>query len=235
MSTAAQIEANRANAQLSTGPKTEAGKAASSSNALSTGLTSTKLYVRPEDQGHFNELKAGLMTSFQPSGTYENHLFDLILHAAWNVTRCITLQAELQNEANLNAGIDNLLDLLDDKERTRKFDCLLRYQKMHEANQRRAVNELRRVQTEAHRRIETLECLTGGVSELVNTAAVSKETSSKRNIKPAGLKQLKERFGDLSPRAEIERQIASFLNEPKSLPEIAAIAPPPAAEVAIAA
>ena len=38
MSSQAQIAANRANAQLSTGPRTEEGKAASSRNAYRHGL-----------------------------------------------------------------------------------------------------------------------------------------------------------------------------------------------------
>lgn len=39
MASAAQLEANRANAQLSTGPRTEAGKARSALNATTHGLT----------------------------------------------------------------------------------------------------------------------------------------------------------------------------------------------------
>ena len=39
MSTQAQLAANQANAQLSTGPNTEEGKAASSRNNLTHGLT----------------------------------------------------------------------------------------------------------------------------------------------------------------------------------------------------
>jgi hypothetical protein len=41
MATPAQIEANRRNARKSTGPKTAAGKAASSRNALTHGLTAS--------------------------------------------------------------------------------------------------------------------------------------------------------------------------------------------------
>jgi hypothetical protein len=39
MSSNAQIEANQRNAQFSTGPTSEAGKAKSSLNAVKTGLT----------------------------------------------------------------------------------------------------------------------------------------------------------------------------------------------------
>jgi hypothetical protein len=52
----ARIEANRANAQLSTGPKTEEGKQKSSANAVVYGFTASKLYIRPEEQEIFNTL-----------------------------------------------------------------------------------------------------------------------------------------------------------------------------------
>ena len=45
MSTQKQIEANRRNSQKSTGPKTEEGKAKSSLNHLSHGLTSNATFV----------------------------------------------------------------------------------------------------------------------------------------------------------------------------------------------
>ena len=49
MSSAAQVAANQANAQLSTGPKTTEGKASSSRNALKTGLTGRTM-ILPKDQ-----------------------------------------------------------------------------------------------------------------------------------------------------------------------------------------
>jgi hypothetical protein len=49
MSTPSQIAANQANAQLSTGPRTEPGKAASSLNALKTGLTGRTILLPSDD------------------------------------------------------------------------------------------------------------------------------------------------------------------------------------------
>jgi hypothetical protein len=45
MALAKQIEANRANAKKSTGPKSEAGKAISRQNALAHGLTGPQVVV----------------------------------------------------------------------------------------------------------------------------------------------------------------------------------------------
>ncbi|MGA8598820.1 MAG: hypothetical protein WB676_29225 [Bryobacteraceae bacterium] len=49
MSTAAQIAANQANAQLSTGPTSETGKAKSSLNAVKTGLTGRTVLLPGDD------------------------------------------------------------------------------------------------------------------------------------------------------------------------------------------
>src|SRR5579884_3664399 len=56
MSTSAQIEANRENSKLSTGPVTEAGKAVSSRNHLVHGLCSADPVLPTEDRNQFNEL-----------------------------------------------------------------------------------------------------------------------------------------------------------------------------------
>jgi hypothetical protein len=49
MATPAQIAANRANAQKSTGPRTAEGKAASRLNALKHGLDAESLIIPGED------------------------------------------------------------------------------------------------------------------------------------------------------------------------------------------
>ena len=46
MTSQKQIEANKANAKKSTGPKTEAGKLRSSMNAVTHGLTATSILIR---------------------------------------------------------------------------------------------------------------------------------------------------------------------------------------------
>ena len=49
MSTEAQVHANRANAQLSTGPSSASGKAKSSLNAVKTGLTGRTVLLPGDD------------------------------------------------------------------------------------------------------------------------------------------------------------------------------------------
>jgi len=56
MVTPKQVAANRKNGARSTGPKTPAGKAASSRNSLKTGLLSRELILAGESREEFDAL-----------------------------------------------------------------------------------------------------------------------------------------------------------------------------------
>ena len=60
MLTAEKAAANAANAQYLTGPKTGAGKARSSRNAVRHGLTSQVLVIREDERETFDEFEQGL-------------------------------------------------------------------------------------------------------------------------------------------------------------------------------
>jgi len=77
MSSELKIEANRANAQASTGPRTEEGKARSSQNARKHGLTAKQLAITPEDRQAFDEILAGYLHEINPSGQIEQTICPL--------------------------------------------------------------------------------------------------------------------------------------------------------------
>jgi hypothetical protein len=160
----AQIEANRVNAQLSTGPKSEEGKRASSTNAIKSGLTGSKLYIRADEQSEFDELLQLLTDQLQPGGIMQCQYFDLILHASWNIHRCMTLEAKLQSETTLE-------DAMLDDGLARKIDRLWRYKKMHESTLRQATAEFRKLKTEELFRIESQ--IPKGQSVLADTQKVT--------------------------------------------------------------
>jgi len=76
MSTELKLEANRANAQLSTGPRTEEGKARSAQNARKHGLSARQLAIAPQDRDEFEELLAHYQTEINPRGPIQQTLFD---------------------------------------------------------------------------------------------------------------------------------------------------------------
>src|SRR5215467_13203838 len=105
MASIVQAAANAANALLSTGPRSEAGKAKSSRNAVKHGLTSKQLVIAAGEEEEFAELHESLYQQIAPSGALEMGLFNMLVHSAWNLTRFRTLEANLMTN-----GVDSLLD-----------------------------------------------------------------------------------------------------------------------------
>jgi len=95
MSNDQQIEANRLNAQRSTGPRTPAGKTRVSSNALKHGLTGREVVLPNENPDDFDSFRAGLLTSLDPQGELEAALAEKIVADFWRLRRVPIFEATL--------------------------------------------------------------------------------------------------------------------------------------------
>ncbi len=105
MATPAQIIANTANAQHSTGPTTPEGKVRSSANAIKLGFNAQQaVLLTPEDHQAFDALSWAFYLELHPTGPIESALQGQIVLAAWNIER--TNKLEVAMAAN---GIDPLL------------------------------------------------------------------------------------------------------------------------------
>jgi hypothetical protein len=69
-----QLEANRANARHSTGPRSSQGKSRARMNAVKHGLTAQCIVIGDEDPDEFEALRADLTAKFQPSSGFEEEL-----------------------------------------------------------------------------------------------------------------------------------------------------------------
>jgi hypothetical protein len=70
------------------GPRTEAGKAASSQNALTYGLFATRDFIRPDEHEIYTEFAQSLHAELAPKGMLELNLADEIRRAMWRLRRC---------------------------------------------------------------------------------------------------------------------------------------------------
>ncbi len=95
MATLRQIEANRLNAQKSTGPRTPQGKAVSSQNALQSGLDAESQFVTGEDRSEFAALQSEYITRFQPLAPEERFQVDTLLRNEWTLRRLFRAEAQL--------------------------------------------------------------------------------------------------------------------------------------------
>ena len=82
-----QRRANQANAQFSTGPRTEAGKARAAMNARRHGLTGQFFVMNEADRLAYIDFERGILESLQPAGPYENQLAVSIAQDHWRLNR----------------------------------------------------------------------------------------------------------------------------------------------------
>src|SRR6516165_9444649 len=107
--TEAQIESNRANAQLPTGPRTEEGKRRSSLNAFRHGLTGQIVIHTPEDQAAFQRHCDAIREALKPVGALETDLAQAIAEDKWRLNRARALENSIftlgfQEHSDPNAG-----------------------------------------------------------------------------------------------------------------------------------
>jgi hypothetical protein len=139
--------------RLKTGPQTDAGKAVTSQNARTHGLTAKKLLVLPEERPEFDQLHDQLLDECKPEGVLENELFRQILHAQWNLRRCDQVEQEIFDAVQVVAKVDpasgKSLDPLHhgDNDVPRQLDRIQRYRTAHNRAWHRALRELRNLQT----------------------------------------------------------------------------------------
>jgi hypothetical protein len=92
MLTEKQLTANRANAQHSTGPKTEEGKQRSRLNASRHNLTGQVTAMTPEDRKAHDAFSAGLIKSMAPEGELELQLAQRVATDSWRLNRASAIE-----------------------------------------------------------------------------------------------------------------------------------------------
>jgi hypothetical protein len=135
----AQLTANRANAQLSCGPKTEAGRAVSSQNRTTHGLArhnGTFALLESEDPNGFEALKASLTAEHQPTTESESILITGMAESHWLANRAQTLQ---------NTCLDPQTGQITDPS---LFSLYLRYQTTHTRAFHKCLNDLLKLRSE---------------------------------------------------------------------------------------
>ena len=150
MSSQLQIDANRRNSQKSTGPRTVAGKAASSQNALGSGLYAQSQIIIGERQSDFEDLAAAFHSRYQPDSPDQQALLDIAIHSEWILRRLRSAETGLWDyyidDHDYGADTTGLGRAFDCNDKTfarlqRRLDSLQR-------NFQRALKELARLQAD---------------------------------------------------------------------------------------
>ena len=139
MSTPAQIAANQANSQHSTGPKSPEGKAASCKNNFQYGFCGAFTILKCEDAEEFFALEAGLRAEHKPATVTEFLFVDKMAQHHWLSQRAINLQ---------NITMEDNIPMRD---KERQFALYLRYQTTNDRAFHRCLNDLLKLRAEKRR------------------------------------------------------------------------------------
>ena len=136
MSTEAQRAANQANAQLSTGPISEEGKAAVSQNNFRHGLVGRFQVLPWEQQWEYESLFSSLRLQHKPETPFEVSLVEKMAQHYWLSRRALSLQ-----ETCFSTELPVC-------EQEKQLALYLRYQSTHERAFERCAKELRTLRNE---------------------------------------------------------------------------------------
>jgi hypothetical protein len=101
MATTEQINANRQNAQKSTGPKTDEGKATASKNAVKHGLFAAEAVIEGENQADYEAYLDNFLAELQPVGMVETMMAARFVCLSWRLKRA---------ERMHNQAIDKMIE-----------------------------------------------------------------------------------------------------------------------------
>jgi hypothetical protein len=136
MSTPAQVAANQANAQHSTGPKTDQGKAIFCLNNFRHGLAGGFSVLLSEDQLEYDVLLEGLRQEHQPSTMTEHMLVEKMAQHFW-----LSQRAQRLADLSMDPDIPNV-------NQEKQFALFLRYQTTNDRAFHKCLDQLLRLRAE---------------------------------------------------------------------------------------
>ena len=142
-----KLEANRQNAERSTGPRTPAGKQRSRLNALKHGILAKAVVIHggpgKEKRGDFDQLLIQFWHHYAPQGPVEEMLVERMATLKWRLARVYRSE---RGEIVSNAIDADEVSECDYLPNARVSDRLVRYETMLERAFYRALTELERLQ-----------------------------------------------------------------------------------------
>jgi hypothetical protein len=151
MSTQRQIDANRLNAQHSTGPTTPEGKAITSQNALKSGIDAESLIIRTEDPAQYQALSDAYYVQFAPTTEHERALVDILISSEWLRRRYLRVESRIWNsQLDSNTSLSAAYAWTDERlaRVDRRLNSALRSY-THALKQLEAINSKKRTQSES--------------------------------------------------------------------------------------
>jgi hypothetical protein len=154
----AQLAANRANSQLSTGPVTPEGRAKSSLNALKHGLSGKTVLLPHEDAAQYQRELDDCLEMYQPATEEELRLVQSINDCVWRIDRVQRLQLAVHYKGHLEFA-EKYADLpAQERAHLIEADAYLKYEKQLR-NLFLQESRIRRIQEKDHAELLRLQAI----------------------------------------------------------------------------
>ena len=189
-----QLEANRRNAQKSTGPKTPEGKIRATLNAWRHGLTGQVAVLPDEDRHAFETFCAAIRKAYKPEGPLELQIAQSIAEDEWRLNRARaiennvlalghhTLDAEIEClNTQIHAAMTTARTFWRNPE---KFALLSIYEQR--ISRKLLRNEQRLLALQAARKAETAAAQTAAAEAAAEAAAARTEAPKTATATPNG-------------------------------------------------
>ncbi len=144
-------EANRRNAQSSTGPNTANGKTNSSHNAVRHGFTGHVVILTPEDRDAHDKFCAAIIEEFHPEAAVERQLAHSIAEDFWRNNRLRAAENNILAKASAlsQSETETALDTADAFLReSKQLNLLSLYEQRISRAIQKNMDQLRQLQTE---------------------------------------------------------------------------------------
>lgn len=171
--------ANRANAQLSTGPRTLTGKEISKLNAVRHGLTGGPILLPTEDADRYTALVERFRSDHQPVSERERELVQMMIDTQWRLNRIPRLESAIfalgqMRYADLFPEIEpaslrrEVIELHTTREHAKELRNLSLQEGRLQRQYNRHLKELKALQAERKKQEEGLLPAEDGEMEVIN-------------------------------------------------------------------
>ena len=211
MSTEAQVNANRANSQHSTGPKTDAGKAISSHNAVTSALTGRTILLPNDDIPRYEKLAKEMIEFHKPAQYMEGLLVQSLTDTEWRLQRIPSLESALYGLGQREMG-----STLSEDPQTMMLQIERQYDRQFR-NLRLQETRLRRMYREDLARLEEIQAARKEAAEAAAEEEAAKAATEK-TVPAAAVELFNEakRAAAANPNLDISQIGFEFSTAPKT-------------------
>jgi hypothetical protein len=208
MSTPAQVAANQANSQNSTGPKTPEGKATSCLNNFRHGLAGMFSVLPSEDQSQYDALLEGLRQEHQPSSITEHMLVEKMAQHFW-----LSQRAQRLADLSMDPDIPNI-------DHEKQFALFLRYQTTNDRTFHKCLDQLLKLRAEKRKGRLDEAALSKRAEDSKKAFESQKRKESEETRKQAAETRKQELHSWRVLLAEAEAEHRLLLNQQLKTPEM---------------